>query len=85
MEQYFLALNVEDEARKVSVATMYLTGDAKLWWCTKYAKIQANQIRLDAWALLQETIPEQFFSQNVEYNARQAVRNWSRQAPCEIM
>ncbi|KAL0463275.1 UNVERIFIED_CONTAM: hypothetical protein Slati_0215100 [Sesamum latifolium] len=31
MEQYFLAANVEDEARKVSTATMYLTGDAKLW------------------------------------------------------
>ncbi|KAL0416078.1 UNVERIFIED_CONTAM: hypothetical protein Slati_3439700 [Sesamum latifolium] len=30
MEQYFLAANVEDEARKVSTATMYLTGDAKL-------------------------------------------------------
>ncbi|KAL0445651.1 UNVERIFIED_CONTAM: hypothetical protein Slati_1693000 [Sesamum latifolium] len=43
MEQYFLAANVEDEARKVSTATMYLTGDAKLWWCTKYAEIQANQ------------------------------------------
>ncbi|KAL0288262.1 UNVERIFIED_CONTAM: hypothetical protein Sangu_2665300 [Sesamum angustifolium] len=43
MEQYFLIANVEDEARKVSTATMYLTGDAKLWWRTKYAEIQANQ------------------------------------------
>ncbi|KAL0374991.1 UNVERIFIED_CONTAM: hypothetical protein Sradi_3414800 [Sesamum radiatum] len=41
MEQYFLAANVVDEARKVSTATMYL-GDAKSWWRTKYAKIQAN-------------------------------------------
>ncbi|PIN25219.1 hypothetical protein CDL12_02038 [Handroanthus impetiginosus] len=29
MEQYFLATNIVDEARKVSTATMYLTGDAK--------------------------------------------------------
>ncbi|KAL0406138.1 UNVERIFIED_CONTAM: hypothetical protein Slati_3927700 [Sesamum latifolium] len=28
MEQYFLAANVEDEARNVSTAIMYLTGDA---------------------------------------------------------
>ncbi|KAL0386194.1 UNVERIFIED_CONTAM: hypothetical protein Sradi_3013700 [Sesamum radiatum] len=35
MEQYFPAANVEDEARKVSTAIMYLTGDAKLWWRTK--------------------------------------------------
>ncbi|KAL0297682.1 UNVERIFIED_CONTAM: hypothetical protein Sradi_6820300 [Sesamum radiatum] len=31
MEQYFLVANVEDKARKVSTAIMYLTGDAKLW------------------------------------------------------
>ncbi|KAL0313105.1 UNVERIFIED_CONTAM: hypothetical protein Sradi_5709800 [Sesamum radiatum] len=47
MEQYFLAANVEDEARKVLTARMYLTGDAKLWWRTKYSEIQANQVRMD--------------------------------------
>ncbi|KAK4394454.1 hypothetical protein Sango_1599700 [Sesamum angolense] len=52
---------------------MYLTGDAKLWWRTKYAKIQANQVRLDTWALLREVIREQFFPKNVEYNARRAL------------
>ncbi|KAL2252781.1 UNVERIFIED_CONTAM: hypothetical protein Sindi_0072800, partial [Sesamum indicum] len=74
MEQYFLVANVEDEARKVSTATMYLTGDAKLWWRTKYAEIQANQVRLDTWTLLREAIREQFFPENVEYNARRALR-----------
>ncbi|KAL0357978.1 UNVERIFIED_CONTAM: hypothetical protein Scaly_1483500 [Sesamum calycinum] len=74
MEQYFLAANVKDEVRKVSTATMYLTGDAKLWWRTKYAEIQANQVRLDTWALLWEAIREQFFPENVEYNARRALR-----------
>ncbi|KAL0385887.1 UNVERIFIED_CONTAM: hypothetical protein Sradi_2983000 [Sesamum radiatum] len=74
MEQYFLAANVVDEARKVSTATMYLTGDAKLWWHTKYAEIQANQVRLDTWDLLREAIRVQFFPENVEYNARRALR-----------
>ncbi|KAL0415754.1 UNVERIFIED_CONTAM: hypothetical protein Slati_3407300 [Sesamum latifolium] len=50
IEQYFLAANVEDEARKVLTAIMYLTGDAKLWRRTKYAEIQANQVRIDTWA-----------------------------------
>ncbi|KAL0449310.1 UNVERIFIED_CONTAM: hypothetical protein Slati_1487400 [Sesamum latifolium] len=50
MEQYFLAANVEDEARK------------------------ANQVRLDTWALLREAIRVQFFPENVEYNARRALR-----------
>ncbi|KAL0453870.1 UNVERIFIED_CONTAM: hypothetical protein Slati_1365100 [Sesamum latifolium] len=74
MEQYFLAANVEDEARKVSTATMYLTGDVKLWWRTKYSAIQANQVRLDTWALLREAIRVQFFPENIEYNARRALR-----------
>ncbi|KAL0402154.1 UNVERIFIED_CONTAM: hypothetical protein Slati_4245300 [Sesamum latifolium] len=74
MEQYFLAANVEDEARKVSTATMYLTGDAKLWWRIKYSEIQANRVQLDTWALLREAIRVEFFPENVEYNARQALR-----------
>ncbi|KAL2251545.1 UNVERIFIED_CONTAM: hypothetical protein Sindi_2276800 [Sesamum indicum] len=53
---------------------MYLTGDAKLWWRTKYAEIQAHQVQLDTWALLREVIREQFFPENVEYNARWALR-----------
>ncbi|KAL2251574.1 UNVERIFIED_CONTAM: hypothetical protein Sindi_2279700 [Sesamum indicum] len=44
MEQYFFMADVQDEARKVSSATMHLTGDAKLWWRTKYAEIQAHQV-----------------------------------------
>ncbi|KAL2246590.1 UNVERIFIED_CONTAM: Transposon Tf2-12 polyprotein [Sesamum indicum] len=74
MEQYFLVADMRDEARKVATATMYLTGDAKLWWRTKFAEIQAHQIQLDTWALLREAIREQFFPENVEYNARRALR-----------
>ncbi|KAL0385852.1 UNVERIFIED_CONTAM: hypothetical protein Sradi_2979500 [Sesamum radiatum] len=70
----FWVANVVDEARKVSTATMYLTGDAKLWWRTKYAEIQANQVRLDTWDLLREAIRVQFFPENVEYNTRRALR-----------
>ncbi|KAL2246417.1 UNVERIFIED_CONTAM: hypothetical protein Sindi_2909900 [Sesamum indicum] len=85
MEQYFLAADVRDEARKVATATMYLTGDAKLWWRTKFAEIQAHQIQLDTWALLREAIREQFFPENVEYNARRALRKLEIQVPCGNM
>ena len=74
MEQYFLAAGIRDEARKVTTATMYLSGDAKLWWRTKYADIQANRVRIDSWELLKEAIRNQFFPENVEYEARRALR-----------
>ncbi|KAL2232406.1 UNVERIFIED_CONTAM: hypothetical protein Sindi_1420600 [Sesamum indicum] len=77
MEQYFLGADVQDEARKVLTATMYLTGDAKLW-AYKYAEIQAHQVQLDTWALLRKTIRQQFFPENVEYNARRALRKLER-------
>ncbi|KAL2532008.1 Uncharacterized protein Adt_05359 [Abeliophyllum distichum] len=38
----FIAANIEDETRRVTTTTMYLGRDAKLWWRTKCADIQAN-------------------------------------------
>ncbi|KAK3006274.1 hypothetical protein RJ639_017474 [Escallonia herrerae] len=40
VEQYFRAIKVDSEEIKVSMATMYLVGDAKLWWRKKYAEIE---------------------------------------------
>ncbi|KAL0340044.1 UNVERIFIED_CONTAM: hypothetical protein Sradi_4521200 [Sesamum radiatum] len=85
MEQYFLAANIEDEARKVSTATMYLTGDAKLWWCTKYAEIQANQVRLDTWALLREVIRGSSSRRMLSIMLGWHYGSWSIQVLCEIM
>ncbi|KAL0444519.1 UNVERIFIED_CONTAM: hypothetical protein Slati_2174600 [Sesamum latifolium] len=74
IEQYFLIANVEIKyAMKVLTAMMYLMGDAKLWWRTKYAEIQANQVRIDTYAFLRVVIQEQFFPKNIEYNSRQAL------------
>ena len=40
MEQYFRATRPDSEETKVSIATMYLNGDAKLWWRTRWEEIQ---------------------------------------------
>ncbi|KAK3012758.1 hypothetical protein RJ639_008106 [Escallonia herrerae] len=40
IEQYFRAIRVDSEPTKVSMAAMYLVGDAKLWWRKKYAEIE---------------------------------------------
>ncbi|KAL2531397.1 Uncharacterized protein Adt_04748 [Abeliophyllum distichum] len=74
MEQYFLTANIEDGASRVTKATMYLDGEAKLWWRTKYVDIQANRVQIDTWDLLKEAIRTQFFPENVEYQAQRALR-----------
>lgn len=74
MEQYFLATGAE-EGGKVSTATMYLSGDAKLWWRTKYTDIQCGRCTVDTWDVLKQELRSQFFPENVEYNARKQLRD----------
>ncbi|XP_021753565.1 uncharacterized protein LOC110718935 [Chenopodium quinoa] len=69
MEQYFRICQIEDPF-KVDTATMYLVEDAKLWWRTKYADIQAKRITLDSWEDLKKEIKNQFCPDNTEFVAR---------------
>ena len=47
MEQYFTAARVPD-ADKLNITTMYLTGDAKIWWRTRNADdVSVGRPRID--------------------------------------
>ncbi|KAK3042265.1 hypothetical protein RJ639_001860 [Escallonia herrerae] len=59
IEQYFLAIRVDSEATKVSVATVYLVGDAKLWWRKKYAEIEDGYCVINTWDLLKRELKSQ--------------------------
>ncbi|KAA0042380.1 uncharacterized protein E6C27_scaffold795G001000 [Cucumis melo var. makuwa] len=43
LEQYFKATNTVTEEAKVTLATMYLCKDAKLWWRSRYMDIQEGR------------------------------------------
>lgn len=49
MEQYFRAVKLDSEEKKVSMAIMYISGDAKLWWCMRFNDIQNGQFTIDSW------------------------------------
>ena len=74
MEQYFRAVKPDSEEGKVNMATMYLSGDAKLWWRTKFSEIQRGVCTIDTWEDLKREIKTQFFPENVEYIARRKLR-----------
>ncbi|KAL2492757.1 Uncharacterized protein Adt_28385 [Abeliophyllum distichum] len=59
MEQYSFVANIENGAKRVTIATMYR--DAKLWWCTKYADIQVNRSRWTRWISLRNRLEHIFF------------------------
>lgn len=43
MEQDCRVVRTDSEEHKVTIATMYFTGDAKLWWRSKVEDIQNNR------------------------------------------
>ncbi|KAK3036749.1 hypothetical protein RJ639_029714 [Escallonia herrerae] len=73
IEQCFRAIRVDSEATKVSMATMYLVGDAKLWWQKKYAEIEDGSCVINTWDILKRELKSQFFPENTAFNARKAL------------
>ena len=74
MEQYFWAVQPDSEDAKVAMATMYLSGDAKVWWRTKYDDIQHGRCTIATWDDLRRELRTQFFPENVSYLARRQLR-----------
>ncbi|KAK3041506.1 hypothetical protein RJ639_000125 [Escallonia herrerae] len=73
IEQYFRAIIVDSKATKVSMAAMYLVGDAKLWWRKKYAEIEDGSCVINTWEILKRELKSQFFPENTAFNARKAL------------
>ena len=71
MEQYFRAVRTDSEEDKVAMAAMYLAGDAKLWWRSKFVN---DECPIKTWRDLKRELKSQFFFENVEYNARRKLR-----------
>ncbi|KAA0034901.1 uncharacterized protein E6C27_scaffold103G00290 [Cucumis melo var. makuwa] len=70
LEQYFKATNTVIEEAKVTLTTMYLCEDAKLWWRSRYMDIQEGRCSIDTWDVLKKELRSLFFPENVEILAR---------------
>ncbi|TYK18124.1 uncharacterized protein E5676_scaffold411G00520 [Cucumis melo var. makuwa] len=75
LEQYFKATNTVTEEAKVTLATMYLCEDAKLWWRSRYMDIQEGRCTIDTWDILKRELRSQFFPENVEILARRKLHD----------
>ncbi|KAG8371592.1 hypothetical protein BUALT_Bualt13G0104000 [Buddleja alternifolia] len=75
METYFQVARVSD-AEKVSMASMFLIGDAKLWWRFRVSDdVAANQGRIETWEALKKELKAQFLPCNLSWLARESLRN----------
>ncbi|KAA0064190.1 uncharacterized protein E6C27_scaffold548G001290 [Cucumis melo var. makuwa] len=75
LEQYFKATNTVTEEAKVTLATMHLFEDAKLWWRSRYVDIQEGRCIVDTWDALKRELRSQFFPENVKILARRKLRD----------
>lgn len=71
MEQYFSAARVQ-EGDQVTITTMYLVGDAKLWWRTRSEDTVRSKI--ETWAMLKKELKEQFLPCNSSWLARESLK-----------
>ena len=69
VEQYFKATTACTDDIKVTVASMHLINDAKLWWCTKVQDIENELCTIDSWENLKRELRDQFILENVEHIA----------------
>ncbi|KAG6506195.1 hypothetical protein ZIOFF_031513 [Zingiber officinale] len=73
-EQYFVAAKVP-KIEKVTIASMYLIGDAKLWWRTRMVDdVNAGRQKIDTWDRLKKEMKDQFLQGNTSWIARDGLK-----------
>ena len=74
MEEYFKATHIK-ESDQVTISTMYLSGDAKLWWRSrKHEDASAGRPAIVTWEDLKKELREQFLPLNASWVARRALK-----------
>ena len=64
MEQYFTVARIP-VGEQVTITTMYLSGDAKLWWQTRSSDdATAGQPKIERWEILKKELKDQFLPTN---------------------
>lgn len=74
MEQYFKAVHA-DEEEKVTISSMYLSGDAKLWWRTRIEDdVNAGRPASSTWDRLHKELKEELLPCKIAWVARESLR-----------
>ncbi|KAL0347693.1 UNVERIFIED_CONTAM: hypothetical protein Scaly_1785300 [Sesamum calycinum] len=61
---------------KVSITSMYLIGDTKLWWRSRLSNdASANWEHIEMWEVLEKEFKDQFLPFNTSWVARESLRN----------
>lgn len=63
------------KAEKISITSIYLSGDVKLCWHSHQSNdVSANRERIETWKTLKKELKDQFLHCNTSWLARDALR-----------
>ncbi|KAG8478979.1 hypothetical protein CXB51_028879 [Gossypium anomalum] len=79
MEQYFLAMGIEDDAIKVNIALIYFTDVALLWWHRRSMDEKHGGNAIRTWEEFQRELRKQFYPQYTEKEARAKLRRLTQE------
>jgi len=75
LEHYFIAAHVGDKD-KVIMATMFLSGDAKIWWRSRAVDDkESGRIGISNWEEMKEEMRNQFLPHHVSWVARDKLKD----------
>lgn len=73
MKQYFSIVRIL-EGEKVSMTTMYLSRDAKLWWRTHVSEVCLGQPKIEKWEDMKVEFKKQFLPSTTSWLARDSLQ-----------
>ena len=73
-EWYFEAISLQDEATKVRIATLYLTGTTTIWWRRRIINMENGLCSIDTRDVFKNEIGRQFYHEDVAYQAQRRMK-----------
>jgi hypothetical protein len=74
LEQYFKALGITEDTKKIDSATLYLMDTAMVWWRRRYSDIERGTCIINTWDEFKKELKRQFYPENAEEEARPKLR-----------
>jgi len=74
LEQYFKALGITEDTKKIDSATLYLMDTAMVWWRRRYSDIERGTCIINTWDEFKKELKRQFYPENAEEEARAKLR-----------
>ncbi|KAF2308984.1 hypothetical protein GH714_040396 [Hevea brasiliensis] len=74
LDQYFRALGVDDDARKIDNAPLYLADSAMVWWRRRLTDVEKGTCTISTWDEFKKELKKQFYPENAATEARARLR-----------